>query len=39
VHQGCFAQLDEGDLTRIFRALYRQLALPIVVLSGRRVEL
>ena len=38
VHQGCFEQLHDGDLTRIFAALRRRLALPIAVLQGRRVE-
>ena len=38
VHAGCFAQLEEGDLTRIFAALRRRLTLPIAVLRGRRVE-
>jgi hypothetical protein len=38
VHLGCFAQLAPGDLTRIFAALRRRLALPIAVLNGRRVE-
>lgn len=39
VHPGCFAQLDRGDLGRIFAALERRLALPIAVLNGRRIEL
>ena len=38
VHPACGAQLDDGDLTRIFAAIERQLALPIAVLNGRRVE-
>ena len=39
VHQACFAQLDPGDLTRLFYALERRLALPIAVLNGQRVDL
>jgi len=39
VHPGCAAQLDLGDLTRIFTALHRRLAVPIAVLNGRRVEI
>jgi hypothetical protein len=34
VHPGCRAQLDEGDLGRIFEALARGLAVPLAVLSG-----
>ena len=34
VHPGCRAQLDEGDLTKIFDALARGLAGPVRVLFG-----
>ena len=37
VHPACGAQLDDGDLTRIFSALERKLEVPIAVLNGRRV--
>ena len=39
VHQACFGQLAEGDLTRIFYCLEQKLALPIAVLNGRRIDL
>jgi hypothetical protein len=39
VHLGCFGQLDPGDLTRIFGALEKRLAIPIAVLNGRRWDL
>jgi hypothetical protein len=37
VHPGCAAQLDPGDLGRIFGALEGGLAMPIGVIKGRRV--
>ena len=39
VHAGCRAELDPGDLVRIFDALARGLAVPIGVLFGRQLEL
>jgi hypothetical protein len=39
VHPNCAAQLEPGDLTRIFAGLRRRLALPIAVLNGRRTEI
>ena len=39
VHPSCAAELDSGDLHKIFEALRKRLAAPIAVLNGRRVEL